>query len=72
MYKRILKYLLPYRRHFIIGSIFAFAFSIANGITLYTVVPIFDTLSPGNEKYSLELSVDELKVLNKEVINKAI
>ncbi len=69
MYKRILKYLLPYKRHFIIGSIFAFAFSIANGITLYTVVPIFDTLSPGNEKYSLDLSAEELNLLNKELNN---
>lgn len=63
-FTRIIKYILPYKRHFITGSLFALAFSVANGITLYSVVPIFDTLSPGNEKYKIELTEDEIKILS--------
>ncbi len=68
VFRRILKYIYPYKKYFIIGSIFAFAFSIANGLTLYSVVPIFDTLTPGNEKYTLELSHDEIQILKKKDI----
>ncbi|MFH0974731.1 MAG: ABC transporter ATP-binding protein [Spirochaetota bacterium] len=42
----------------------AFLFSLANGLTLYTVVPIFDTLTPGQEKYQLKINEDEIRILN--------
>ncbi len=76
LFTRILKYILPYKRQFIIGSAFALAFSIANGATLYSVVPIFDTLSPGTEKYSIKLSNNEEQALlagkNVQITEKAL
>ncbi len=68
IFKRILAYIYPYKKYFIIGSIFAFLFSIANGLTLYSLVPIFDTLSPGNERYKIELNQDEIIILSKDNI----
>ena len=64
---RIITFILPYKKEFIIGSLFAFLFSIANGLTLYTVVPIFDSLTPGQERYQIKLNAEEIQVLKKEV-----
>lgn len=66
IFTKIIAYILPYKKHFIIGSFFAFAFSIANGITLYSVVPIFDTLSPGNDRFQITLNKEEIQVLHKD------
>ncbi len=55
VFTRILSFILPYKKQFLIGSFFALLFSITNGITLYSVVPIFDTLSPGQGAYQIEL-----------------
>lgn len=55
VFRRILVFILPYKKQFLIGSLFALLFSITNGITLYTIVPIFDTLSPGQGAYQIEL-----------------
>ncbi|MDY6934336.1 MAG: ABC transporter ATP-binding protein [Spirochaetota bacterium] len=66
---RIIQYLFPYRKHFLIGSIFAFAFSIANGLTLTSVIPIFDTLSPGEGLYQLELHKNEIEILKEKSLH---
>ncbi|MBN2403869.1 MAG: ATP-binding cassette domain-containing protein [Spirochaetes bacterium] len=63
IFARILTYILPYKKQFIIGSLLAFLFSIANGLTLYSVVPIFDTLTPGLERYQLKINPDEVRIL---------
>jgi ATP-binding cassette, subfamily B, bacterial len=66
IFARILSYILPYKKKFIIGSLFAFLFSIANGLTLYSVVPIFDTLTPGQEKYQLKINEEEFNILKQQ------
>jgi ABC-type multidrug transport system fused ATPase/permease subunit len=63
VFARILTFILPYKKKFIIGCLFAFLFSMANGLTLYSVVPIFDALTPGQEKYQLKINEDEFQVL---------
>lgn len=63
LFFRIISYLFPYKKQFIIGSIFAFLFSLMNGLTLYSVVPIFDTLTPGEGAYQIEISRDEAGIL---------
>ncbi len=63
MFIRILRYILPYKKQLIIGSLLALAFSVANGITLYSVVPLFNTLSPGTEKYQITISDAESALL---------
>lgn len=63
MFIRILRFILPYKKQLIIGSLLAFAFSIANGITLYSIVPMFNTLSPGTEKYQIEVTEGESRIL---------
>jgi ATP-binding cassette subfamily B protein len=60
---RILRFILPYKKQLIIGSLLAFAFSIANGITLYSIVPMFNTLSPGTEKYQMTVTDEETRIL---------
>lgn len=66
---RIITFILPYKKEFIIGSLFAFLFSIANGLTLYTVVPIFDSLTPGQERYQIKLNAEEIQILKKEIVS---
>ncbi|MDY6967509.1 MAG: ABC transporter ATP-binding protein [Spirochaetota bacterium] len=63
---RILKFLLPYKGFFLLGTLFAFLFSIANCISLSILVPIFDTLSPGENVYQIQLSKHEKEFLSKE------
>jgi ABC-type multidrug transport system fused ATPase/permease subunit len=69
IFARIITFILPYKKQFILGCVFALLFSIANGLTLYSVVPIFDTLTPGQEKYQIKLSEDESEILIRQNIN---
>jgi ABC-type multidrug transport system fused ATPase/permease subunit len=66
IFARILTSIFPYKKQFIIGSVFALLFSLANGLTLYSVVPIFDTLTPGQEKYQLKINEEELQIVKQQ------
>ncbi|HNR89716.1 MAG TPA: ABC transporter transmembrane domain-containing protein [Spirochaetota bacterium] len=63
---RILAFLSPYRRQFIIGTLLALAFSVTNGISLYSVVPLFNTLTPGTERYQIHISEKDQRLLSGE------
>ncbi len=61
----LLKYVLPYKFMLITAGIFAFLFSISNSITIYSVVPIFDTLTGSSKDTVLTISKHEEKLLQK-------
>lgn len=61
---RILRYLKPYRKRFLLGIICSFFVSIFNGLSLTALKPIFDVLETGGEKpFQLQLKKDEIKFL---------
>ena len=63
---KILKFVLPYRKVLIIATIFSVLYSLSNGITLYSVVPIIDTLTSSGNTFSLTISEEELNLLSGE------
>jgi len=42
---KILRFILPYKFIFIVAVLFSILFSLSNGVTIYAIVPLFDTLS---------------------------
>ncbi len=68
-FKKILRYILPYKYLLIIASLFSLLFSLSNSLTIYSIVPIFDTLTK-NDNYSVfSLSDNEQKIIYQENIN---
>ena len=60
---KILKYVLPYKGLLIIASIFSILFSLSNGLTVYSVVPLFDTLTDSEKPFTFTISDKEKKLV---------
>lgn len=52
---RIIRFVTPFRFTLIVAILFAVLFSISNGLTIYTIVPIFDTLTE-DQPFRFEIS----------------
>lgn len=63
---KILKFVLPYKFSLLTASVFAFLFSISNGITYYSVVPIIDTLTDNGKVMEFSISAGERSLLDKD------
>lgn len=62
---KILKFVLPYKLTLITASFFAILFSISNGLTYYSVVPIIDTLADSGKAIEFSISKEEQALLDK-------
>lgn len=75
---KILKYVLPQRLKLFMAIFLSLLFSISNGLTIYTVVPIFDTLTEesafhfvvSGEKQLRQREEKNLVELGKDIINR--
>ena len=65
----ILKFVLPYKFILITAVLFSMLFSISNGLTLYSIVPIIDTLSSGDKTFEFSVPDDSLKLLGETNLN---
>lgn len=54
---------MPYKLILIIATIFSILFSLSNGLTLYSVVPIFDTLAEAEKTFSFSISEEKRNLL---------
>jgi ABC-type multidrug transport system fused ATPase/permease subunit len=68
-YFKIIKYIIPYKFLLITAGILSLLFSLSNSLTIYSVVPIFDTLTEGNKSFSFSVSEEEKKILTRENLN---
>ena len=62
--RRILPFLKPYKGKFILGLIFTILFTIFNGFTFGAVIPVIDTLTPGQETFHFKISKIEINLMN--------
>ncbi len=63
--RRILPFLKPYRALFFWGVFFTFLFTLFNGFTFTAVIPIIDTLTPGQSKFQFTVSDADHALLQK-------
>ncbi|MBN2403868.1 MAG: ABC transporter ATP-binding protein [Spirochaetes bacterium] len=68
-YFKIIKYILPYKFLLISAGILSLLFSLSNSLTIYSVVPIFDTLTAGDKSFSLPVPEGKQKFLTYENLN---
>lgn len=64
-YRKLIKYILPHKYLLITAAFFSLLFSISNGLTIYTVVPIFDTLTRSDEPFKFNIPDEEKIILQK-------
>lgn len=61
IFKRVLKYLIPYRLHISLSVIFSILFALFNGITIYLMIPLMKTLFTPNELNAAKAAVTAQK-----------
>jgi len=64
-YKRLFRYAKPYTKLWVLGIIFTILFSIFNGFTFTTIIPLIDTISPGVPNFQFKITKQEKKLLLK-------
>lgn len=66
-YFRVLSYLKPYRKRFLLGIGLALIASVFNGVSLTALKPVFDILQAGADKpYQLSMDKKEVEILSRE------
>jgi ABC-type multidrug transport system fused ATPase/permease subunit len=68
-YFKIIKYIIPYKFLLITAGILSLLFSLSNSLTIYSVVPIFDTLTESNKSFSFSVSEEEQNILTRQNLN---
>jgi len=62
---KIFKFVLPYKFFLIIATFFTILFSLCNGLTLYSIVPIFDSIVDDQKSLIFSISEEDLKLIQK-------
>lgn len=64
-FRKILYFIKPYRSTFLLGVVFTFLFTVFNGFTFGAIIPVVDTLTPGEKKFNFEISAEDRRILSK-------